>query len=231
MTTQPDSQNRLICPSCGALNAPHAKVCASCGVHMDDYRSALPRLEQIKESHTAFHLERLEDEKALQIQSDVEKSRMAFRRLLIYLFVGILVVGLLVSGGAFLYANRVKQTQDEARAYYEESLACLQSEKYLCARDGFRALLATGVNLPDINEYLNQAQFGLAQQYFDSGQWESAVNELSELLQRDPGNQKAIDLLKLSYDNWIDQLGLEGHWFQRWMVHRERDARFPPTDK
>jgi outer membrane protein assembly factor BamD (BamD/ComL family) len=137
----------------------------------------------------------------------------------------------LVSGGAVLYANRVKQTQEEIRTYYEESLMCLQAQKYLCACDGFRVLLATDSGMPNVLEYLNQAQLGLAQQYFYSGQWDDTVNELDDLLQRDPGNQEAVALLKISYDRWIDQLRLEGSWFKRWTVRKERDARFPPMDK
>ena len=231
MTISPDSENRLICPSCHALNAPHARICSSCGVNIEDFRSALPRLQQIKESHTASHLEKLEDEKTLQIQEDVKKSLKAFQRLLLFLFLGILITGLLVSGGAVLYANRVKQTQEEIKAYYEESLACLQAKKYLCARDGFKALLATDAGLPNVLEYLNQAQFGLAQQYFDSGQWEDTVIELDDFLQRDPGNQEAVALMEVSYDRWINQLRMEGNWFQKWLVQQERDARFPPVDE
>lgn len=231
MTISPDSENRLICPSCQALNAPHARICSSCGVNIEDFRSALPRLQQIMESHTASHLEKLEDEKTLQIQDDVKKSQKAFQRLLLFLLLGILITGLLVSGGAVLYANRVKQTQEEIKTYYEESLACLQAQKYLCARDGFRVLLATDSGMPNVLEYLNQAQLGLAQQYFYSGQWEDTVNELDDLLQRDPGNQEAVALLKVSYDRWIDQLRLEGSWFKRWTVRKERDARFPLMDR
>lgn len=231
MTTSPDSENRLICPSCHSLNAPHARICSSCGVNIEDFRSALPRLQQIKDTYTASHLEKLEGEKALQIQDDVKKSRKAFQRLLLFLFLGILITGILVSGGAVLYANRIKQTQEEIKVYYKESLACLQAQKYLCARDGFKALTATDTSLPNVPEYLNQAQFGLAQQYFNSGQWEDTVNELDDLLQRDPGNQEAVALLKASYDRWINQLGLEGSWFKRWIVRKERDARFPPMDK
>lgn len=231
MTIAPDSENRLICPSCNALNAPHARICSSCGINIDDFRSALPRIQQIKDDHTALQVEKLEDEKVLQIQDDIKKSHKAFQRLLLFLLLGIVIVGLIVSGGAVLYANRVKQTQEEIKSYYDASLTCLQAEQYLCARDGFRALLASNADLPYLPKYLNQAQFGLAQQYFDSGQWEDAVAELNDLLQRDPGNDGAIALLKSSYDRWIDQLGLEGNWLKRWMVSRERDARFPPVNE
>ncbi len=231
MTISPDSENRLICPSCHALNVPHARVCSSCGVNIEDFRSALPRLQRIKENHTASHLEKLEDEKILRIQDDINKSRKAFQRLLFFLVLVILISVLFVSGGAVWYANRVKQTQEEIKAYYENSLTCLHAENYLCARDGFRVLLATEPSMPNALEYLNQAQFGLAQQYYSSGQWEETINELNDLLRRDPGNQEAVALLKISYDRWIDQLRLEGSWFKRWTVRKERDARFPPMDK
>ncbi len=231
MTNLSDSENKLICPSCHALNAPHARVCSSCGVNIEDFRSALPRLQQIKESHTASHLEKLEDEKTQQIQDDLIKSRKVFQRLLLFLLLGILFFGLLVSGGALLYANRVKQSQQEIKVYYDESLACLRAKKYLCARDGFKTLLAIDADLPKVLDYLNQAQLGLAKQYYDSGQWEVTVIELNDLLQRDPGNQEAVALLKISYSRWIEQLELESNWFQKWLVQRERDARFPPAGK
>jgi tetratricopeptide (TPR) repeat protein len=228
VTTSPDPENRLICPNCHALNAPLASVCTSCGVNIDDFRTALPRLQQIRINNKASQLEILNDEKTLQIQDEVTSGHKAFQKLLLVLFFAILITGLMVSGGAVLYANLIKQEQEKINISYQKSLVCLQAQKFLCARDGFKSLLTLNTRLPNIMEYLNQAQFGLALQYFDSGQWEMSVIEFNDLLQRDPGNQKAIDLLKEAYDRWVDQLRLEGKWFQKWLVQRERDARFPP---
>ena len=198
---------------------------------MEDFRAAMPRLEQLKTKNAIWHREKLEDEKALKIQDEVQKSRQGFRKLILLLLLCVLVFGAILSVFTFFYANRVRQTRDELQAQYDSSLACLKAQQYLCARDGFQKLLTSGEDFPDLADNLNLAQFGLAQQYFDSGQWESAVKELKILLQNDPGNKKAVGMLRTSYDRWIEQLGLEGKWIQRWMVRRERDSRFPPGDK
>lgn len=197
---------------------------------MEDFRTALPRLEQIKSTQAALHWERLEDEKQLEIQKSVKSSQHSFRRLLLVFFVGVVFIGLLVAIVTVFYAIRVRQTQEELRILYETSLRCLQDANYVCARDGFQALETSGAEFPGLDQNINEAQYGLARQYFDSGQWENAVEELNVLLQRDPGNQMAVDLLRASYDRWIDQLGLEGKIFQRWIVRRQRDARFPPGE-
>lgn len=229
MTVQSESENRLSCPNCQALNVPYAVICTSCGIKMDEFRAALPRLQQLKENQASSHRELLADEVEYHIKDDVHKSTGAFRKLILALLVFMVIAGVVVSISAYFYANRVKQSQAEIQARYEASLACLQEEKYSCAQDGFVILINSGINWPELAENLNQAQFGLAKQYFESGQWESAVSKLKDLLERDPGNQKAIRLLKESYNQWIKQLGIEGNWLKRWTVRRERDARFPPT--
>ena len=231
MTVQPDSENRLICPNCQSLNSPYATVCSSCGIKIEDFRVAMPRLQQLKETKATSQREKFESEKVIQIEEEIQKSRKTFRKLLLFLTSGIFLAGLIVSVGAILYAKRVKQMQKELKAQYEASLFCLKNEKYLCARDGFQSLIGGKDDFPNLSGYLNQAQFGLAKQYYETGQWEEAVTEFDLLLQNDPSNKEAVSLLKVSYDRWIDQLGLEGKWLKKWMVRRERDARFPPSDE
>ena len=228
---QPDSENRLICPNCQSLNFPYAVICPSCGIKIEDFRAAMPRLQQLKETKAASQREKLENEKVIQIEEETTKGRKTFRKLLLFLTSGIFLAGLIVSVGAILYASRVKQTQEEFKAQYEASLICLENENYLCARDGFQTLIVSGDDFFNLQEYLNQAQFGLAKQYYETGQWEEAVTELDLLLQNDPSNKEAVSLLKISYDRWINQLGIEGKWLKKWMVRRERDARFPPGDE
>jgi hypothetical protein len=228
VTYQTDPKNRLICPNCNALNPPGTIVCMSCGIRIEDFKIALPRLEQIKLSRAELHREQLEDEKKLNIQENNLHNYRSLRKLLLIWVTVVFALGLVVSAGAAVYANQVKQTREEQRILYETSLVCLVKEDYVCARDGFRTLMESGANFPGIRDDLNVAQYRLARQYFDSGQWESTVQELNELLKRDPGNEDALDMLKASYDQWINQLGLEGRLIQRWMVRRERDARFPP---
>jgi tetratricopeptide (TPR) repeat protein len=194
---------------------------------MDDFRAALPRLRQLKESRASLHQEQLDDEIKSQLEIEVKKSRLSFRNLILLLLGTVVIAGVLISISAYFYANRVKQTQAEIQTLYQDSISCYQLKKYQCACDGFQRLINAGVELPELAENLNRAQFGLAKQYFASGQWESAVDELKDLLQRDPGNRQAVTLLHDSYDQWINQLGLEGNWLKRWSVRKERDARFP----
>lgn len=198
---------------------------------MEDFRAILPRLDQLKTNKAVWHREQLEDEKALTIKTDLKRSRQKFRWLIVSLLVVALLVGAAVSLGTILYANRIRQTQAMLQAQYDTSLACLTAEEYHCARDGFQALMASGADFPDLERNWNQAQFGLARQYYDSGQWENAVEELKTLLNNDPGNEAAVEMLKNSYDRWIVQLGLEGKFLKKWSVRRERDARFPPGDQ
>ena len=93
---------------------------------MEDFRTALPRLEQIKSSQAALHWERLEDEKQLEIERSVKSSQHSFRRLLLIFFVGVVLFGLIVTIVAVLYSNRVRQSQEELRILYETSLRCMQ---------------------------------------------------------------------------------------------------------
>lgn len=227
MTTPSDLRNRLVCPNCHAVNAPNTRVCISCGIKIEDFRTALPRLEEIRSSSVAMHREQLEDAKQLKIQDSIKDSKRSFRRLIVILLIVLVLGGLVASFGGMLYANRIKQTRAELEAEYLKSATCLQKQDYLCARDGFQTLIWAAADFPDLDERLNDAQFGLAQQYYSSGQWEQSVQELNALLLRDPGNQAGVSLLKDSYDRWIDQLRLEGKWFRGWMIRRERDARFP----
>jgi len=230
VTTPSDLRNRLVCPNCHAVNAPNTTVCPSCGIKIEDFRIALPRLQQIRSSSVAMHREMLEDEKQLKIQDSIKASNRSFRRLLLVLVVVLVIAGLVVSVGGVLYANRVKQTRAEMEAQYLKSLTCLQEEDYVCAKDGFQKLILAGAEYPELDKRLSDAQYGLAQQYYKSGQWEKSAQELNDLLLRDPGNQASVILLKDAYDRWIDQLGLEGKWIKRWMVRRQRDARFPPGE-
>lgn len=231
MTVQPEPDNRLICPNCQALNAPYATICVSCGVQMEEFRAALPRLQQLKLDRAVSHQEMLKDEVTVQIKNEVHRSVSAFRKLLLFLLLSAIIAGIIISIAAYLYANQVKRTQEEIQAKINASLACLRAEKYVCAKDGFQELIVSGADSPQLIENLNLAQHGLAKQYYESGQWEKAINELEDLLQRDPGNQQAVALLKDSYSKWIEQLGLEGRWLKKWAVRREMDARFPPGDK
>jgi tetratricopeptide (TPR) repeat protein len=231
MTDQPTPENRLVCPNCSSLNSLRAVICSSCGVKIEDFRAALPRLQQLKDSRTASQREKLDNEKTIQIEKDAQTSRRSFRKLLLFLMTGIFMTGLVISVGAILYASRVKQNQAELKAHYEVSIVCLENEKYLCARDGFEALVVAGADFPYLIEYLNGSQYGLAKQYFESGQWEKAIIEFDTLLRNDPGNQDAIASMKISYDRWVDQLGVEGKWLKKWMVRRELDLRFPPGDE
>ena len=230
MTTPSDPSNRLICPNCHAVNAPNTTICISCGIKVEYFRSALPRLEQMKSSSVAMHQEQLDDAKRLTIQDSIKDSKRSFRRLLLILLVVLVVGGLIAALGGVLYANRVKQTRAEQDAQYLKSISCFQEQDFVCAKDGFQSLIWLGTDYPQLDEKLNAAQYGLAQQYYESGQWEKSVEELNDLLLRDPGNQSGVNLLKDSYDHWIDQLKLERKWLKSWMVRRERDARFPPGE-
>jgi tetratricopeptide (TPR) repeat protein len=230
VTTPSDPGNRLVCPNCHAVNAPNTTICISCGIKVEDFRSALPRLEQMKSSSVAMHREQLEDAKRLKIQDSIKDSKRSFRRLLLILVVVLAVGGLAAAFGGILYANRVKQTRAEQDAQYLKSISCFQEQEYGCAKEGFQNLIWLGAEYPQLNEKLNAAQYGLAQQYFESGQWERSVQELNDLLLRDPGNKSGVSLLKDSYDRWLDQLKLERKWLKGWAVRRERDARFPPGE-
>jgi hypothetical protein len=227
VNSQREPDNRLVCPNCQALNTPNTVICAGCGVDMDAFRASMPRLQRIKREEAQSHREQLKGEMGSWLQEEKKISRASFMRLMLGLFVVVMIIGLVVSLGSFLYASQYRKSQDDIRNQFDASKLCLQQKNYICARDGFQSLKNAGI--ANLDDYINQAQLGIAQQYLDSGQSEKAVSELRNLLERDPGNQPAIDLLKLAYGRWIKQLDTEGNWVREWFVANERDARFPPV--
>lgn len=227
MNPSPAPENRLICPNCQTLNNSYAQICAGCGVNMDEYRASLPRLQRMAAEQAASHREQLQGQLQSKARQDRQISRAAFNRRMLVLLVVALALAVFICLGSYLYASRFRKTQDEVRDQFIASLVCLEMQEYQCAKEGFQALKAARPAWDVLDGYLNDAQFGLARQYFDSGQWEPAVEELRLLLQRDPGNKPAIDMLRTSYERWITQLRIEGGWFKLWFVTRERDARFP----
>lgn len=212
MTSPPGSENRLICPNCGAVNPPFTTICASCGVRIEDFRSALPRLEHLKSSREASHREHLEDEKKLILQDELRKSQHSFRRLLIVLGAVLLAIGLVVVLGVVLYANRVKEARAEMERQYAASLDCLRQEDYACARDGFHALMQAGASYYDLEEKLDVAQIGLARQYLASGQLEAAIAEMDNLLARSPSSLEGAQVRNTARLGLARQYVASGQW-------------------
>lgn len=230
MNNNSSVQNTLLCPNCGALNSPKALVCISCGVSLVDFRAALPRIHNLQDEQAAAHWEQLQDDASSAIAGEVTKGR---KQLSLQLRVALIVaaaLAILVVIGTAWYAHLQHLRQERLAAQYDVAVTCLENSDYLCARDGFEALLREEPYYDDAQDWLNEARYGLSRQYVRAGQWESAIAELDVLLKDKPSDERALTLLKETYDRWAqDALG-QKDWLTMFWVIMQRDARFAPED-
>jgi len=128
------------------------------------------------------------------------------------------------------YARIQRLRQEQLAAQYNAAMMCLENDEYLCARDEFEALLQEQPDYNGAQDRLNDARYGLAQQYVKVGQWELAVAELDALLQERPDDERALALLQETYERWIQDAAGRKEWFTALRIMMQRDARFAPKD-
>ena len=223
-------EDRHICANCRALNPPQATICVSCGVHLETFRAAAPRLRELQESDGEAHARRLTDEASSRVAREVASGKRLLGLQLWVLLAATGVLAIVVVLGAAYFANRARLRQERLANEYQEAQACLQAQDYLCARNKFENLLFEEPEYPGVRENFIEAHYGLAQQYTRSGKWKAAIGELDALLELIPGDEDALSLMKKVYDRWIDDAISRGNLITAWSIRRQRDARFPPNE-
>ena len=228
--TDSSSENALLCPSCGALNSPKTLICASCGVSLADFWAALPRIRDLQDEQAAIHREQLKDDVSLAIADGMDRGKRQVS-LQLGAALGIAaVLAILIVIGTAGYARIQRLRQEQLAAQYNAAMMCLENDEYLCARDEFEALLQEQPDYNGAQDRLNDARYGLAQQYVKVGQWELAVAELDALLQERPDDERALALLQETYERWIQDAAGRKEWFTALRIMMQRDARFAPKD-
>lgn len=226
----PPTADRLSCPNCRALNAPGALVCTSCGINLAGYRTALPRIEALKHERASAQQEQIrEDTTALLAE---ERGRAATRlktqiKIALSVAAGLAVLILIMSA---IYARQQQLRRVRLAAQYEQATGCLSRQDYLCARDTLEALLQEEANYPEAQARLSEARLGLAGQYFSTGQWQAAVDELDILLEANPGDAQALALLQQTYDRWILDAWSRGDIIQVFRLQLQRRALFDESE-
>lgn len=220
------ADNALICPHCRALNPPSAHICRSCGINLPAYQASRTRLLELQRDASAEHTTRLENDVQTTVAHAVAQGRQQLASQLRILLITGAALAIVIVIAVLMYAAQLKQRREQLATQNEQALTCLAHQDYLCARDKFVAVLSEEPDYPEAAHKLQEARYGLAQQYTNAGQWQQAVDNLDALLLADPSQQRAVDLLHDVYDRWLKDALARGDFLTAIQVKIQRDARF-----
>ena len=219
------------CPSCGALNYAQAVICVSCGVDMDMYLAAQPRLHALQADAVTLNQEQLEEEAAQAIAAEKAKSRQQLRRQVrILLMIGGVLAVMALGAGA-LVGFRLQLRRERLEALYTKAMLCLGAQEYLCARSGFAALLKEAPHYEDAQARLLSARLGLAERYMEEQQWAMAIQELDALLQEAPADAMALGLMEEAYNQWLNEAQAQENRALAAFIQAQIEARFLDDDE
>jgi tetratricopeptide (TPR) repeat protein len=205
MTQMTAPGEQLRCPSCGTLNQPRAMICISCGIHMQKFRDAQTRIQDVQEDAASDHLAQLTGDASQVLKTEKARIRQQFKVQLWLLALGSVILLLIVVGIVSLTAFQVQQRRAALAADYAEASACLDAENYICARDGFVELLDESPDYDGAEPALRTARIGLARQYIALGEWRKALSEIDMLEAQTPGDPELLALRTEVYDAWNTQ--------------------------
>jgi len=196
-------------------------------VNLAAYLAAGSRLRDLQAEQAGSRLQQVRAAAGKTAANEMARSQRQWRRQMLGLLAAGVLVALVVVGVSLWHdhAQRLRRAR-EARMY-EQAMACLQGEDYLCARDGFVVLLREDPQYGDAQSRLINARLGLARQYRAAGQWQAAVAELDQALRTSPTETDALSLLQDVYDAWLEDALSRGDWLTALRVQLQRDARFP----
>ncbi|MCL4299595.1 MAG: hypothetical protein KJ077_27915 [Anaerolineae bacterium] len=187
----------------------------------------MARIYQIQTDHAMAHQERLAGDTSNLIAEAIAVGRKRLRHQLRLAVIVAGMMAVLVVTGTAWYTYQQHLRREWLATQYHIARTCLDNGDYLCARDGFVAILQVESNYSEASIHLDEARYELAQQYAQAGQWESAVTELDLLLKDYPADQRALKLLEETYDRWLlDAMG-HGDWVTALKIKMQQEARFP----
>jgi tetratricopeptide (TPR) repeat protein len=214
------------CPNCGAIAPARTAVCRSCGVNLLSDGRARERLARLKQGLDVI-------DASTAAPGLAEPSRVwaiDWRQLLgqlrfVALGAGALAVLIVLWAGwrADLAAQRANEDARQAA----NARDCLQRADYLCARDGFLAVLRDDPTYPGAAAALTDARLGLAEQDAEAGIFAAAIAEVDVVLAVDPGNRTALFAASSYYNRWHQYALARGDWLTALRVYQEWQARFP----
>lgn len=214
------------CPNCRAINLGGTTICHSCGINIPAYNHVL------KERHARV-VQAADDSVNPVVNTAVPQPiepSVEFNhhiRWLVFTAFGAIVLIVLGGLGYSLYRESRRTTLD---AEYKTAVACANRQDYICARDGlFKIIQEDDTRFAQAKELLSTVRYELANQYAESGQWQSAARELEEALAQAPGHKRSITLLRNVYDRWLNAASASGDLLTVLSVRRQRDSRFPPS--
>lgn len=227
MTTDSPPDLAVGCPSCDALNRPNALVCVGCGVNLAQFPVAAARLRERQREQAEAHAQELAEDATAAVAGEVARGRRQLRVRLGLVLGGAALVALLIVLGAAFQAHQARVREERLAAEYQRATACLEALDYVCAREGFSALLSEEPHYPGAQAELDEARRRLAQEYGQARRWEDAIAELDAVLAISPGDRPALALMKDVYDRWLTDANARGDWLTAIKARWQRDARFP----
>lgn len=200
------------CPNCQAFNPPGSVVCSACGVNLIRFHAAQERLHETLDKEATAHLLQLSEEAKEAVTAGVARGRVQTKQLLKGLLLVLVVLALAVAVAAAFYGHQRQLRRERLAQDYEAAVACLSSGDYVCARDGFAALLRTEPGYRDAQARLNEARYQLAWQLSREGAWTAALKEVNRLLEDKPDGARALALEDEIYSLWLEDAREKGHW-------------------
>lgn len=213
------------CPNCGAPVAPGTLVCPACGVHIAVYQQLQSQVEQARGEQSSARVRERARAAAERVAADRAREQVQRKRQLFALLAGTVVMAILIAVAAGIYRHQRQLAAERLRRDLERAAGCLEAQDYLCARDLFLGVPKRSRD-QQVVAGLHAARLGLAKQYAQAGQWESATDELEVALAKSPGDAKALALLEDIYGRWYrDALG-RGDLIEALRVKLQQEARF-----
>jgi len=200
------------CPNCQAHNPPGSVVCSACGVNLTRFHAAQERLHETLDGEAVAHLLQLSEEAKDAVTTGIARSRVQTKQLLKGLLLASVALAVIVAAAAAFYGHQRKLRRERLAQDYEAAISCLRHGDYLCARDGFAALLRTEPGYRDAQARLNEARYHLAWKLSREGAWTAALDEVDNLLKDAPDDVRTLALKDEIYSLWLEDARGKGRW-------------------
>jgi Tfp pilus assembly protein PilF len=217
------------CPHCGALNHPNAVVCVGCGVHLDTYAEVRERFDEQQEIKGKERREKLLLAASEAGQKDVRDSQHMMAKSLKFAGAGLLCLAVIVLAAAALLGSLERQRRERTQANFDNGLACMAEENFLCARDAFQDVLRQNHEYPEAVEKLAEARIGLAKTYVATGQFNQALTELDTLLSEHPDDPRVLSWAVELHIQVAEEYADSKQW-QRAIQELDASLRYQPAD-
>lgn len=222
-----DQQPLTTCPHCHAKNPARTIFCQSCGINIASYTQVADqiadlRTQRLAEAHNA---DAVAQEQLLGAQKQKLQQALRGRSRVLGAVAGLLILAI----GLFIVASIIIDYRQQQRleAYYAGGLACYESSDYRCAINNFKAANHIQQDYRDIQTLLQSSQFALAEQHYNAGNDESALNLLFDILEKNEDHLQAIEFANNIYDERIQSAVRRLDLFKAAALELERQRRLP----